>query len=131
MSHIGTKFADINKIRFEPFTSKPASVSKVVMVDNVVTAVGVNGTIYTTGVKAHCYYSGGSSRLYSVLRGCAKLGVLSAAVVEQFTSDEMARRAADNQRWAAKNLPAAAKEAGIKLTPTQIARCAALAKDGP
>ena len=128
MSHIHTKFDDIGKIRFEPFSSKPVAVAKAVVVGNVLTAIGVNGVVYTTGVRAGFSYSRGNERLYAVLRGCAKLGVLSSAAVEQFREDEDATRAAADQRWAAANLPDYAKIAGIKLTPTQIARCSALAK---
>lgn len=125
MSTIQSKFDDISKIRFEPLTAAVVAVVKLTRVDRTVVALGANGTVYTDGVSAHCYYHDGhEGKLSRVLDGCVKLRLLTAKAVEQHKAATKARSDKAHNEWAAESIIDNAKDLGLNLTAAQQAKLA-------
>ena len=127
MSRIFSKIGDLNELRFEPLTAAVVKVRKMTMIDQTIVALGEDGVIYTTGVRARLGYTDGhEGRLSRVLDGCVKLRVLSADAVRKHKEVCKARADAQHAKYLAKSIAETAAELGLNLTAAQKAKLAKL-----
>lgn len=127
MSRILSKIGDLNELRFEPLTAAVVKVRKMTMIDQTIVALGEDGVIYTTGVRARlCYTDGHEGRLSRILDGCVKLRVLSTDAVRKHKDACKARADEHNAKYLAKSIVETAEKLGLTLTATQKAKLAKL-----
>ena len=125
MSRISSPVSEVEALQFHTLPPrKKIQMVAAVRVDRTTVFLSASGNVYSTQVKANCYYSVASG-LEDTLTGCKLLGLLSKeAVAKHGTAMQKARDRRD-RKYAATYLVENAKELGVKLTAAQMKAVAA------
>jgi len=120
MSSLSSPVAAVEKLRFNALpTKRKVAMAAAVRVGRATVFVDAKGNVYSTQVKAHCFYTLGSG-LGDTLTGCRILGLLSKEAVQKHEAVCKAEREKRDRKYAAQSFAENAKALGLKLTAAQM-----------
>ena len=117
----------IDNLPFSKPPRKPQSAEKMVCIDGVFVVKLANGKFVTSARDAHKWaypISADMKMREPIIRGLAAMGVISKAEADEHMDQHKAAKAAREKQWSSKMLKEQAAKLGVKLTKSQLAKCA-------